>query len=487
MSDQKMDMAKVLAILSQPKETPPPLENVERRTLEIPYITKENKVDLRKVRVFLPEKAARPMPLIYIPHYEMGEDATELRDYLAEGWSAACPTEAPADANGKLSDDDLVFNNAALYALRQMEEFDEKRIVLVGGSAGAYMTLMLMGQNLGICAAVANGPVANLYFNFHHYWPMGQALNLQALGEMMEQEKATSSEVESVSPSENESGREGGNLDALNLMKKLARVPIPFIAALSGSFDPIRNNFPDESDISRWEALTGVGIAGRFCNPLMVNHSTSDVLVPVDQISRRYTYDKPGDSLPADFNARLPLDFPGKLKCSLEECLPKEETRVLRIPVPEGAQEESILPYDSAKRFNLNLFDDGPIEGYGSHSSRMDVGRRIDLPYLREMLERTAAETNILTSDMLQFLLKLYQGKSIALPAHIGVDDKVYGSLSVYREKVCREIALWSKDHSIEELSRVGEAVLSKETDAEEREALRTALEEIIGRVGADT
>ena len=34
MSKGKMDMAKVLAILAQPKEAPPPLENVERLNLE---------------------------------------------------------------------------------------------------------------------------------------------------------------------------------------------------------------------------------------------------------------------------------------------------------------------------------------------------------------------------------------------------------------------------------------------------------------------
>lgn len=481
MSDQKMDMAKVLAILSQPKEEMPPLENVERQTLEVPYLTKEGRTDVRKVRIFLPGKGEEPMPLIYVPHYEMGEDSLELRDYLAEGWAVACPTEAPADANGKLLDDDLVFNNAALYTLRQRNEFDQKRIALVGGSAGAYMTLMLMGQNLGICAAVANGPVANVYFNFNYYWPMAQALNLQALGKMMEEAEAQADRDggDGKSPAAEEEEN-----PALTLMKKLAKVPIPFIAALMGSFEPVRKNFPEGTDAAKWEAVTGVGIAGQFCNPLMVNHSTSDILVPVDQISRRCTYEKPGDSLPADFDARLPKNFPGKLKCSLEECLPEEETRVLRIPVPEKAGEESVLPYDAAKRFNINIFDDGPVEGYGSHSSRMDVGRRIDLPYLREMFGKTAAETNVLTPEMLRFQIDLYQGNCLALPAHTGVDDDVYGSLAVYREKVCRELAGWRENHSREELARVFDAMLQTETEDGEREALKTVMEEIAGRTG---
>lgn len=502
MSEKKMDMAKVLAILSQPREALPPLEHVERRTVEVSYITRAGKVDARKVRIFQPEKAARPMPLIYVPHYEMGEDAVELRSYLAKGWAVACPTEAPPDANGRLTDDDLTFNNAALYALWQMEEFDKKRIVLVGGSAGAYMTLMLMGQNLGVCAAIANGPITNAYFNFHHYFQKVQALNLQALAKMAAEakvsEKAAPAEPVSADAMTEASQDEAvaknavaqdeapqdeaaaKSAAAFALMQRLSSVPVPFIAALGGQFAPILENFPDETDVARWEALSGVGIAGRFCNPLMVNHSTSDVLVPVDQISKRFTYEKPGESLPEDFDARLPQTFPGKLKCSLEECLPEGDTRTLCIAVPENAEAESELPYDSSKRFNINIFDDGPIEGYGSHSSRMDVGRRVDIPYLDEMMEAGAAKTNILTTAMLKYLLDLYLGESVGIPAHEGVDDTVYGSLAIYREKVCRELAGWMEDNGEEKLRQVFDLALQEEADGEQVEKYKAAMGEIL-------
>ena len=180
MKSEKMDMAKVLAILAQPKQTPPPLEHVTRMRLEIPYITKDARVDTRAV-VVLPEDAVKPLPLVYIPHYEMGEDSLELRDYLAEGWAVACPDAFNDTYNAHLTDDDLVFNNAALHTLRQRPEFDCDRIVLVGGSAGAYMAGMLTGLQLGICATIANGMPANVYFNFYKYFTQTQARNLQAL------------------------------------------------------------------------------------------------------------------------------------------------------------------------------------------------------------------------------------------------------------------------------------------------------------------
>ena len=461
-----MDIAKVLAILAQPKETPKPLENVERLRLEIPYITKEKKVEKRDVKIVLPQGEVQPMPLIYVPHYEMGEDALELRDYLAEGWAVACPADFDNSYNGKLTDDDLVFNNAALYTLRHRPEFDKNRIILVGGSAGGYMTMMLNGLQLGLCASIANGPVTNAYFNFYYYFQKANELNLQAM-EKLEGENAQQKEMDAQK-----------DQSALAVLQNLQSLPIPFLAGLAGMFAPICDNFPDKEDIKRWEALSAVGTADCFCSPVMVNHCTSDVLVPVDQISKKYTYSKPGDSLPEDFDTRIPRTFPGKLKYSLEECLPEKDTRTLRITVPENA-EESDLPFDPGKRFNLNIYDDGPAEGYGTHSSRMDVGRRRDVPYLKEMFERTAAKNCVLTPAMLKKMLVRYQGGSVALPAHTGVDDGVYGSLFIYQKEVCEELADWMKNHGEDALKEIFQAVLLEEKDC----ALRKKLASVMDRV----
>lgn len=474
MSKEKMDISKVLAILAQPKETPAPLVHVERLRLEVPYITREGKVDVRAVHVVMPEAAARPMPLIYVPHYEMGEDSLELRDYLAKGWAVACPAEFSDNYNGSLTDDDLVFNNAALYTLRHRTQFDRKRIILVGGSAGGYMSLMLSGLQLGHCASIANGPITNVYFNFHYYFNKANALNLQALARILA-EKETQGTQAGRSPNEQDQKAENR---ALDMLKNLSGVPIPFLAGLAGLFAPIGDNFPDKEDTERWEALSPVGLADCFCSPVMVNHCTSDVLVPVDQISKRFTYAKPGDSLPEDFDVRLPETFPGKLKYSLEECLPQADTRTECFKVPE--EETSCnLPYDKSKRFNLNIFDDGPIEGYGTHSSRMNAGRRFDVPYLEEMFEKTSAKTCILTPAMLKRLLLRYQGKSIALPAHIGVDDSIYGSLTVYQKEVAEELSDWTDIHGKEALVDIFEEMMKSEADPTYRASLQETMKAI--------
>ena len=67
----------------------------------------------------------------------------ELRDYLGKGWMVASPADFNNKYNGQLTDDDLVFNNAALHTIRTFPEVDKKQIALVGGSAGGYMTFLM--------------------------------------------------------------------------------------------------------------------------------------------------------------------------------------------------------------------------------------------------------------------------------------------------------------------------------------------------------
>lgn len=454
MAQEKMDISKVLAILAQPKEALPPLTGVERLRLEIPYITKEGTVDVRFVRVVYAKDAARPMPLIFVPHYEIGEDSLELRDYLDKGWAVACTDGFDNKYNGTLLDDDMVFNNAAVFHLRHRPEFDPKRIALVGGSAGGYMTMMLSGQKLNLCASIANGPITNAYFLLECYFKRANALNFAALMKIKAEEDSISQEQKK-------------DKTPLEVLQSLAKLPLPFLAGLTGMFDPTNATSEEKADYAHWEAVCALGIADRYSSPVLINHCTSDVLVPVDQITRRFTYPTPGESLPADFDLRLPADFPGKLSCSLEDCLPAEKTRVERIVVPEKADFDTVLPYDSSKQFNINIFDDGPAEGYGSHSARMDVGRRLDVPYLEEMFEKTAAQTCHMTPAMLKSLLLRYAGQDEVLPAHVGVDDTAYGSLAVYRQEVLEELRTYETNAG--DLQAVADVLFSQQRNEELR------------------
>ena len=261
-------------------------------------------------------------------------------------------------------------------------------------------------------------------------------------------------------------------------MSSVVKLPIPFMAALYKLFIPNMNNFPDPDDYERWEAFSPVALTDLFCSPILIAHFTSDTLVPIDQISKRFTYDKPGDSLPEDFNSRLPESYPGKLKYSLEERLPQ----VYRVECldAEVVETEGKFRFDADKRFNLNIYDDGPVEGFGSHRSTASTGRVVDTDYLETLLSRTAAKTNILTPEKLRSFLERYQGKSVQLPAHEGIDDEVYGSLNIYRKEVIEHLAYWTNNNGNKALNEVFEAVLKAEDNEDCRKSLQVTFDEII-------
>ena len=427
MEGNGLDIKKMLAMLAQSKAQVKPLENVTIKIIDLPYITKERKVSKRKLRLYTPNDAIKPMPLIFVPHYEMPEDALEMREYLKEGWAvASCAEFNGGEYNKTITDDDLVFNNAMLYYLRNLDEIDSERIAVVGGSAGGYMTLMLNALQSGICCAVANGPITNFYFNFKYYFPKANAYNLKAIMAMTEEERK----------------------DVVTMLSKL---PIPFVGAIGGGagFTAALENFPDENEVERWEAFSPTAICEAFGNPIYITSCTSDILVPVDQITRRFTYKENGESLPKGFDCTLPDNLFGKLKYSLEERLPSDQVNVfLRKVMTDGS--DTVYEFDDTKRFQIFITDEGAPESYCSHNKGINTGKAIDVPYIKAMFDKKASKTNVITVEKVIMLVKRYNGESIQLPAIEGVDDTVYGSFAIYKKEVLQHFKKWKNDSANE-------------------------------------
>lgn len=418
-----------------------PLENVDIQYRDVPFITKDDSVSIRPIRIYLPAGTSGPVPVVFVPHYEMKEDALELRSYLDEGWAVVSPSGFEDRYNGQLTDDDLVFNNAVLYAIRHDDRFDPERILLVGGSAGGYMTMMLNALQMGICASVAKSPIQNAYFNFYRHFSAASDLNKKTWVKFM---LKNGRKLSKGTPEEKTQA----------LMGAMQTLPFPILGLISGLFEPIQENFPDKEDYTRWEALSPVGLGDCYTSPFLVWHCTSDLLVPVDQTSRRFTYAKNGKSMPRHYSTKLDPDYPGHLGCSLEEVLPPDQTFVASLAL---SQADSVMTavYDPGKAFNINIVDDGPVESYGGHSSIIPTQDVDVLPYLRDMITRTSRLTEVLRPEKLRLLLDRYLGASVQLPAHEGVDDTVYGSLAIYRQEVQEELAYYAKRHSLDEVDQM--------------------------------
>ena len=178
-------------------------------------------------------------------------------------------------------------------------------------------------------------------------------------------------------------------------MEAMMEIPLPFAGMVSGMFKPIQDNFPDKEDYDRWAALSPIGLTDCYSNPFIIYHCTSDLLVPIDQTTRKYTYEKNSDSMPKKFSTRLDASNPGILGKALDELLDPSLTRVESFkPVPMG--ETASVSYDVARPFNINVSDDGPVESYSSHNNGNPQGAVDMIPYLKDMVTRSLASTELL-------------------------------------------------------------------------------------------
>ena len=376
---------------------------IHKEIIDIQYITNEGNIETRQILYYRPADADGDIPLIFIPHYAAEENSADFQSYMSHGWAVASPV-FQNEYNGVLTGNDLVFNNAALYTVRHMEGIDHQRIAIVGGSAGGYMALMLSELQMGTCATIANSPIANVYYNLYVHFPA---------------------------------------CDEVNRNAAFWDIPIPIQLLVSKSFRVNLDNFPDKDDAEHWATLSPLGMAKCFSSSVVINHYTGDILVPVDQITKRYTYTESDGSLPDGFPLGLESDYPGILSHSLEEEADPAEISTERY-VLENQHVDMDMPY-SDRLLTINIFDDGPMSAKGSHTAPGTNGSMDTIPYLEEMFSRTLSDTEKLTSGKMILLLERYLGNSIQLPAHEGINDTLYGSLAIYRQEIIDELRSMQK------------------------------------------
>ncbi|MFS0751665.1 alpha/beta hydrolase family protein [Oceanobacillus sp. 1P07AA] len=401
-------------------------DEFQKEIIDIKYIKANGEIDTRQIVLYKPSNVQGDHPVIFVPHYAVDKNTADFVAYIKNGWAVASPYNVKNEYNGILATDDLVFNNAALYTLRNMNGIDKQRIAMVGGSAGGYTTLMLSQLHMGTVASIANSPIANIYFNAHVYFPKA---------------------------------------DEVNRNSGLFNFKMPVQGMISKSFQPINDILPKEND-PLWEALSPVSMAKSFSSPVVINHNTADILVPVDQITNKYTYDDNDGTLPKGFNASLEDNYPGILSSSLEQLANQNEMSVNKYVFKNNVVAGK-MPY-SEKILTINVIDDGPISAKGSHSAPTTTGGYDTMPYLKDMMDKTLKNTEKLVPEKLLLLLERYAGNSKQLPAHKGIDDTVYGSLAIYQKEVADELSTWVENHSLEEMDSTMQEALSISTNKEQ-------------------
>lgn len=416
------DLQKLFAIQAQNKEKKLP-DGVKTEYFKVSYLDHNGEQKEVNACIYIPE-GKKPYPLVYVSHYKITADAAELSAYLDEGWAVACQYEEK-DPNEEIIRDGLVSNSAVLWHLKNRSEIDKTRIAITGGSAGGYMGMMLSALHLTGCCTVVRGAFANAYFNFKYYAPYTASFNSGAFLKMKQE----------------------GETD---IMKILSKLPIPF-AIVFRTFGTGENAELEArlGDLKQAKAVSPVMLAACLSNPLLETHNTSDILVPVDQITRSFTYPHVGSDLPSDYKIHLnDFDLPQEMNKSFVEMLPEGSYTERLLPlVPEG--ETADLPFDE-KPFQIDIYDEKEPQSYGSHGTGLPQGYASDIAYLRHYMKIGNA-SQFLTEEKAELLLERYVGISIQLPAHEGKAD-VYGSSGIYRKEVEEEFVSYAVSHPDEDV-----------------------------------
>ena len=79
LGDHWKDYANVFAMQTEAGKDLPPLENIEEYTMDVQYINKEGNVESRPLHLSYSAEVTMPMPVVYVPHYEISSTSMEFR------------------------------------------------------------------------------------------------------------------------------------------------------------------------------------------------------------------------------------------------------------------------------------------------------------------------------------------------------------------------------------------------------------------------
>ena len=316
--------------------TPQP---IAKALVEYTYLDTMGQEKLGKAKLYLPagvQDGTTRFPLYYSAGYELDDHSSLM--HMQRGFVVISPRD--------LKDNPLVQtinpDAALLHIARALPFVDDARVVIGGGSAGGYMTLMLAAETFPLAGAAADVPPVN--------WGYNAAYFLQR-------------------KNWNKSGDQASKTPDLPVFSSVA--PIAEQAA---------KVYGDNTDDPIWFRNAPLSQLDTITCPVLVYWSTADMLVPIDQVGKDWV--RPFD--PAAFPQGFTMD-PDKL-CATPEgrlraldalsaadyelfTLSEEQVRRL-IPGKDGSRESPELPFSHTKRWSIVILDEGapqPQVGHVEH------------------------------------------------------------------------------------------------------------------------
>jgi hypothetical protein len=331
-----------------------------------------------KAKLYLPESiqaaSSARIPLYFNAGYELGDGAESA--YVKRGWAVISPRELPTNPLIRNVNPDV----ALLHIARVLSFVDDSRVLVGGGSAGGWMTLMLAGETFPLAGVTPDVPPVNWGYNGAYFFK----------------------QIEKAAP------KTGG----------VARLPAFYVVGTM--LDACRSVYGTDYDDETWFAHSPIAHVPTITCPVSVYWTTADMLVPMNQIGARWVRPFDRSNFPEGFTmdpAELMHSREGRL--CLVKVLPKDHYEVFNLSVPDGTARQNTqagpgvpmtreLPMSADKLWSIGILDEGPPEPGVDH-------RKFNLSFTRNEFLKRVTDGKIavrqLTPTKLERLMDRYAGK----------------------------------------------------------------------------
>ncbi len=343
------------------------------------YNDPQGKPAQAKARIYFPagfsSGSKTRVPLYFNAGYELNDGGAI--GYLDKGWIVVTPIELPTNPLIRLMNPDV----ALLHFARKMPWIDDAKVIIGGGSAGGWMSLMLSAETFPLAGAAPDVPPVNWGYNAKYFF----------------------TQFDKSGPAKGQAAARIPTLFMVGTMLK------PTVEVHGGDFD-------DET----WFASSPVAHVSTITCPVSVYWSTADVLVPIDQVGKQWVRGLETGKFPEGFSQEVATLMKSKQgQLTLVEALPKDDYEIFTVEIPQGTRLQggaegtgNVIVRDLAvskdKQWSMTILEEGKASPEVGHQKYAVAPTRN--AYFEHVL-KTPIAVNQLTLPKLERLMARYAGK----------------------------------------------------------------------------
>jgi hypothetical protein len=271
-------------------------------TVNVPYLGVRGQPKLGQARIFLRRddmKGGNLCPALFSAYYEI--DLARAKKWCKQGWAVATPHCDPNALESSIGDG-FNLNHAIVEWVRRLPFVDRTRLHVDGQSQGGYVALGVAADFLPVEAVSADAPIINWDYNLCYL--------------------------------------ETNKVAARFPQSDYERSPLPFLCPVIPLVDKAYGAFGSNLTSDSYYDLSPLSYLERITSPVLVVWSTADLLVPLDQATRRRLSRFDRSRFPAeyvrDFDSLTHCD---KARKVFEDAVPADSIHWEVLPLPKDADE----------------------------------------------------------------------------------------------------------------------------------------------------